>query len=235
MIRPRAFSILIFSASLLVGTTAVAQSERRAQLEMDIQSLRDQLRVKEKQFLAPSSEDKSAYAEFLKQPMTGLVRLLPREKYDSKLTIRGGGAYYSFTRLTHEYGYGSDIGLEQKGFQVGFAGADFGFLTMLEGVALEEVTLDHPAVQYLAMFSAPSKEPEARVQQQRASAGFKVGNFTYKNNLMAIVGFTYIVRSVQYGEADVLAAFRVVREDSDGSLILIWKILKKFPTPQFTE
>jgi len=197
--------------------------------------LQGQLRMKEKQFLAPSSEDKSAYAEFLKQPMTGLVRLLPREKYDGKLTIRGGGAYYSFTRLTHEYGYGSDIGLEQKRFQVGFAGADFGFLTMLDGVALEEITLDHPAVQYLAAFIAPSKEPEARAQQQRASAGFKVGSFSYKNNLPAMVGFTYIVRSIQYREADVLAAFRVVREDSDGSMTLVWKILKKFPTPQFAE
>ena len=93
-IRPHAFSILlIFPLLCLLGTTAVAQSERRAQLEGDIQSLRDQLRVKEKQFLAPSSEDKSVYAEFLKQPMAGLVRLLPREKYDGKLTIRGDGAF----------------------------------------------------------------------------------------------------------------------------------------------
>jgi hypothetical protein len=72
----------------------------------------------------------------------------------NRLTIRGGGAYYSFTRLTHEYGLGSDIELQpvptndfvappiaEYDFLTGFAGADYGFIVTLGNVPLEKVTL----------------------------------------------------------------------------------------------
>jgi hypothetical protein len=39
------------------------------------------------------------------------------------------------------------------------------------------------------------------------------------------------VRSVDYGGSDVLVAFRVVRQDADGSVVLLWKMLKKFDKP----
>jgi hypothetical protein len=43
---------------------------------------------------------------------------------------------------------------------------------------------------------------------------------------------TYVVRSLNYRESDVLVAFRVVRIDTDKSAIILWKLLKKFPAPQ---
>jgi hypothetical protein len=43
---------------------------------------------------------------------------------------------------------------------------------------------------------------------------------------------TYVVRSLNYRESDVLVAFRVVRIDADRSAIVLWKLLKKFPAPQ---
>ena len=92
----------------LISIDGVAQSQDRAQIEKEIEVLREQLRQKEEQlgqkeleFLAPSPEDRAQFAEFLLQPDTGLARLLPREKYREKLNIREGGAYFSFTRLSH--------------------------------------------------------------------------------------------------------------------------------------
>src|SRR5262249_1579301 len=35
-----------------------------------------------------------------------------------------------------------------------------------------------------------------------------------------------------YEEDDVLVVFRVHRQDTDGSLIIAWKLLKRYPTPQ---
>ena len=208
-----------------------AQTNDRAKAAAEIESLREQIKVREAILLAPAPADQTRYAEFLAQPYTGLVRLLPRETWDNKLSTRGGGAYYSFTRLTHEYGYGSDISLEQGQFGVGFAGADFGFLVNLGDVPLETVSLESEAVRPLAEFQTPSLEKGAREQQRRASEGFKEGERTYRGRLTEVAERTYVLRSVNYERSDVLVAFRVVREDDDGSVVLLWKMLKKYPKP----
>jgi hypothetical protein len=237
MLRSGAFTSFLLTLMLLCFsfTSAPAQSVDRDQLMKEIDALYAQIREKEKLFLSPASEDESAFAEPLQQQGTGLLRLLPREKYDGKLSIRGGGAYYSFTRLTHEYGLGSDIGLEQNNLQVGFAGADFGFIVKLGDVPLESLSLEYPGAHFLSTFSAPSVEAEARRQHRRAQKGFEVDEFSYSNRLPALVNTTYLLRSVNYGDSDVLVAFRILRKDPDGSVVLIWKMLKKFPAPQLAQ
>lgn len=235
MFKSIPFLSLLFPALVFCfAIGASPQSQDRAKLEKKIESLMEKLRSKEEEFLSPASEDQEAYADFLRQPDTGLLRLLPREKYEGKLLTRGGGAYYSFSRLTHEYGFGSDISLERNEFNVGFAGADFGFLTRLGDASLDTISLEHPGVMFLAAFQAPSSESEARDQHRRGHPGFDVRGFTYASHVPALANTAYALRSVGYRNSDVLVAFRVIRQDTDGSMILLWKILKKFPTPQLT-
>ena len=233
MVRFLLLSLIAISSFCFAGAPkAAAQMPDRAELLLKIESLRDQLKMKEAKFLAPSAEDLAAYSEFLKQPDTGMARLLPREKYYQSLLIRGGGAYYSFAKLTNEYGYGSDIELQQGKLQVGFAGADFGFLTSLGDVPIDAVIADQMGVRFLLSFSTPSLEPGARAEQRRASEGFLADGFAYRNSLGASLNTTYALRSINYRISDVLVAFRVTRQDTDGSLILVWKVLRKFPVPQ---
>jgi hypothetical protein len=224
-------SILVFGVSI----GASAQVQNRSELQAKMESLRAQIQAKEKVFLAPSAEDVADFAQFLRQPDTGIARLMPRETYDGKLLIRGGGSFYSFTRLSHNYGLGSDIGLERGQLSVGFAGADFGFLTSLGDAAIDAVTAEQPGVNFLVGFKTPSTEADARLQQRRAEIGFEEQGFMYRRSLAATVERTYAVRSVRYGTSDVLVVFRVIRQDSDGSLILVWKILKLFPVPQLVQ
>ena len=233
MIRSRIspFLVALFFVGF-VGTSIRAQSEDRSALENDIRATLVELKATEQQFLAPSAKDLRKNAEFLTQPDTGLIRLLPRETFYNKLTIRGGGGYYSFARLTHEYGFGSDVSLEQDQFAVGFAGADFGFLTRLGKTEIDDITLNHPAAQFLASFSAPTLEAEAREQYRRAGVGFDVNGFTYKSRMPMKKKNSYLVRSINYRNSDLLVAFRVVSQDSDGSVVILWKILKRFPVPQ---
>lgn len=231
---PRSKWFASFPVSILllgVPIAASAQLQDRSQVQAKMESLRAQIQAKEKVFLAPTAEDLAAFAEFLRQPDTGMARLMPREKYDGKLLIRGGGAYYSFARLTNEYGYGSDIGLEQGQLRVGFAGANFGFLTSLGDLAIDSVTAENPGVSLLAEFKTPSTEPDAREQQRRTGSGFEAEGFTYRNFLPATLNTTYAVRSINYSVSDVLVVFRVIRHDADGSLTLVWKILKRYPVP----
>jgi hypothetical protein len=230
--KPLAVALTLVCVQLMcVGV--LAQTGERSKAAAEIESLREQIKVREAALLAPSDEDRRAHAEFLAQPDTGLVRLLPREKWDSKLSMRGDGAYYSFERLTHEYGYGSDIELAQDQLSVGFAGADFGFMVSLGVAPVDNVSEETEAVQFMASFKTPSAEPEARASHRQFAhhAGLQAGRWTYKSRLPAVEGQTYALRSVNYDRSDLLVAFRVVRKDTDGSVVLLWKVLKKYPKP----
>jgi hypothetical protein len=224
--------VLLFSLSLLFAPCVCAQ-DARAQAAAEIESLRAQIKAKEAVLLSTPEEDRKAHALFLAQPDTGLVRLLPREKWDGKLSTRGDGAYYSFARRTHEYGRGNDIELQMDNFSVGFAGADFGFMANLGDTPLELLSLDAEAVRFASVFKAPTLEPEARAAHNMFAAlgGKREGEVVYRSTLPVAVGSTYIVRSVSYNDSDVLVAFRVLRKDSDGSVVLLWKMLEKFPKP----
>jgi uncharacterized protein (TIGR03437 family) len=197
-----------------------------------LQRLNEQIREKESLFLAPAPEDFAQHAEFLRQPDTGLIRLMPRERFENVLGVRGGGAYYSFARLGHEYNSGSDLELQQNGFSVGFNGANFGFLASLGIANFSDFTLNHPGVKYLADFVAPLVEAEARAQYQRAGAGFVENGFNYRNRVNAVLNTNYVLRSIDYGNSDNLVVFRATRQDTDGSYIIQWKLLKWFATPQ---
>lgn len=237
VIRAAIFAAVALS---ILCANALGQSASRDDVLREIEIKRAELQKLEKQFLAPSEEDRSAYAEFLRQPDTGLIRLLPREIYESEtykknkktITMRGGGAYYSFSRLTHEYGFGSDIGLEQGNLKVGFAGADYGMITNLGDVPLEEIALEHPSVNFLSEYRVPTEEPQARLEYRRFATGTAIDDAVYKTRLPVAVNKTYLLRSISYDVSDLLVALRVVRKDPDGSIIIAWRLLKKNPKPE---
>lgn len=189
--------------------------------------------------LATTAKDLQDHKQFLKDANTGLIRLLPREKYDYEaygvpkaIDIRGGGAFYSFLYQAHEYGYGSDIALDRDQLNVGFAGADFGFLTDLGSTALTDITMVDPRVAYLAAYCPPDNLAFAREEQKRVGVGFVVSGMDYRRSLPAKVGSTYLVRSIIYDRYDLLTVFTVTRKDDDGSVIIAWKRLKNFDTPR---
>jgi hypothetical protein len=227
------------STLLLASLTVFGQTQSREDLLKQIEAKRAELNALEKDFLSPSEEDRNSYAAFLRTPDTGLIRILPRETYDDNATkdrkrivTRGGGAYYSFARLTHEYGYGSDIELSQDQLSTGFGGADYGLLTNLGDVPVESVSLETPAANIFAAYNPPSEEPKARIEQHRFQMGADLQGISVSRRLPLKLNSTYLVRSVNYRESDVLVVFRVVRIDSDKSAIILWKLLKKYPTPQ---
>jgi hypothetical protein len=226
-----AFFLVILSTCSI---SVCAQSESRESLLAQIEAKRAELAMLQKEFLAPTDEDRVAYAEFLKQPDTGLTRLLPREVFDkdSKLTVRGGGSYFSFTRRIHEYGWGTQIGLEQNQILTCFAGADYGMIANLGDVPLEDFSLEYPGVKFLASYEAAREEPVARSEYGRFGAGLNIDGTGYKTRLPVVVNNSYVLRGIHYSDSDVLVALRVVRKDTDGSIIILWKQLKKYSKPE---
>ena len=224
---------------VLSALSVVAQTQSREDILAQIAAKRAELSALEKQFLSASPEDRAVYAEFLREPDTGIIRLLPRELYESEvyrenkptLTVRGGGAYYSFTARTHEYSRPTDIGLERGYLQAGFAGANYGMLINVGDVPLENISLGTAAVHVLATHTVAEAEPQARIEQRRTSEGAVIEGVAYKNRLPIKLNSTYIVRTVNYEASDSLVAFKVIRIDNDESATILWKILKKYPTP----
>lgn len=225
---------------ILTALTVFPQTKSRDDILKEIEQKHTELAALEELFLAPSDDDMKAHAEFLRQPDTGLIRILPREVYESRETykqnrktivIRGGGSYYSFTGRTHEYSAITDIGLEAGQLRAGFAGANYGMLISLGDVPLENISLDTAAVQVLASHVAAVDLPKARIEQGRTGEGTTIEGITYKNRMPVQTNSTFLVRVVNYSASDVLVAFRVVRVDTDGSAIILWKMLKKYPTP----
>lgn len=181
----------------------------------------------EKIILQPDRADLSA----AKLENAGVFRLLPREKYDKDVfKVRGGGAYYSFTNQSHSYDQTPQISLEQNQLSVGFYGASYGFLTDLGRIELAKIDEKNKSVLFLANYQPPREEPQARAEKKRAR-GFELENAAYKDRLPVAVGNTYLLRAVSYGEADVLVAFKIHRQDADGSLIIFWKLLENYEKP----
>jgi hypothetical protein len=231
----------VFVACLLVAVSsiaALAQTESRADLLKAIETERAELAKLETSFLSPTAEDRAAYSEFLSQPDTGMIRLLPREKFDSHVnpksgvTVNGGGAYYSFVRLSHEYQEGVDIGLERGQLTTGFGGYDYGMLTQPEGASLEDISTELPGVMFLANYKPVTRDTEARSEQRRFQLGTEVAGAAYKERVKVEIGATYLLRHISFETSDVLVALKVVRQDTDGSLIIAWKLLQKYSAPK---
>ena len=234
--------IAAVAVTLLISSlTSLAQTQSREDILKEIKAKRAELLALEKSYLSPSEDDQSQYAEFLRTPNTGLVRLLPREKFDTPsytdvdrtIVTRGGGAYFSFTRLTHEYGFGTDIELAQNQFTVGFAGLDHGFIVNLGDIPLENVTAETPVATLFSTYKPPREEPLIRIEQRRFQLGSELGEVPVKKTVPVKLNSAYLLRCINYRESDVLVAVKVVRIDLDGSVTLLWKLLKKYETPDY--
>jgi hypothetical protein len=229
---------IAFTTLALSALTVCAQTQSRDDLLKEISAKRAELARLEKAFLSPSEEDLAKYADFLHQSDTGLIRLLPRETFDSgnspdkqALTIRGGGAFYSFKERTHQYVNSTAIGLEQGQLVTIFAGANYAMLANIGDVPLENVSLESSAAQVLVQHTPAIDEPHARVEQRRYMEGATVDGVSYKSRLPLRLNSTYVLRSVIFDTSDSIVALRVVRIENDDSAVILWKLLKKNPTP----
>lgn len=219
-------SVRVFVFIFLLSTMAFSQRLSREQKLQKIDELNNRIKDLETDVLLPDVKD-------LEQARKGGVevfRLMPRELYDHKLTVQGGGAFYSFTTKSHDYQKISQIGLEQNFLKVGFSGADYGFIVDLGNILLADVNVESSEINFLYNYKPPTIEPEVRVEQ-RKSYNYETENVTYRSRVPVNLGHTYALRAISFGQADTLVAFKIYRKDTDGSLIIFWKLLENFDKP----
>lgn len=169
-----------------------------------------------------------------------IFKILPRGMFehpagsykdeDNPLGVREGGAFYSFSTCSHSYNKVPEIVLERGQFGVGFAGANYGFITDLGVISLVDVTEELYAVKFLIGYKPPRLIDEIR-EEQRKSHRFESNGTTFSSRIAALSGHTYVLRAVSFRDADILVVFNVARINPDGSAEITWKPLRKFDRP----
>jgi len=198
---------------------------------------------KQEKMLRPTAVERATYAQFLKQPHSGLVKLLPEkdkvvsverlgEEGPTVYMFPGGGAYYSFTKLDHRADAWADLKLKNRNLEVAFGSDVLGAIAMLGDVPIESLTSDSLGVRVLARYARPSQRRQAIIEDKRFISGVTVDNFVLKTALPVHAQMTYALRSIAYGRSDLLVAVRVVKQNEDGSVLLLWKRLDKFSAPK---
>lgn len=215
-------SAKIFVFVLLFGSVVLSQELTREQKLQKIDELNTQIRILQEAVIPPAEKDlqqaqKEGFSTF---------RILPREKYNQTLP----GPYYSFTTKSHDYQKIAQIALTQDSLNVGFSGADYGFIADLGEMSLADITKDTPEVNFLVNYKPPTNEPDVRAEQRKAR-NYEVDGFSYKDRVPAVVAHSYVLRAISFDRADVLVAFKIYRKDTDGSLIIFWKMLESFEKP----
>jgi hypothetical protein len=202
--------------------------------------------------LSPPDDLKMAYRDFLRQKNTGLFRLLPPTTNKERMRIsaenptayipfRDGGSSYSFSKRKYDDGYsGTELHFYKNAWLCNpyrpedafWLTSYIGFITKLGDVALEDVTLDRKEARFLG-FKAPNRKQAAEEYREMSSLGFGIDGVFYKSCVPAENNTTYLARMINFESDDLLVAFRIVREEPDGSLVILWKILKKYPVTYF--
>ena len=218
--------VLVLLVLLVLSTNLFAQEVSRELKFRQVAELNAQIRVLEDEFLLPSPQD----SRLAKAEGFEAVRLMPRENFDGKILIQGGGSYFSFTTGSHDYQKIAQIGLEQNSLKVGFAGADYGFLFDLGEVPLSSVSREAPMVAFLISYRPPTNLSELRKEQSKAHK-YETESGTLRSYVKAVVGHTYVLRAITFDSADALVALSIIRKDTDGSLICFWRKLETFEKP----
>jgi hypothetical protein len=147
-------------------------------------------------------------------------------------TLPGGGAYYSFTKLNHVPNLWADLRFTDGKLEVAFGMEVVGALTMLGDVPLDSLTTESEGVSLLAKYEPPSEVKRAKREHERFKGGVALDHLLFKTAFQVQKNMTYALRSIAYNRSDLLVAFRVLRQEEDGSVLLLWKRIEKFPTPK---
>lgn len=184
------------------------------------------------------------YSDILEKGNSGIIKVLSSRDIElERLGVGGGGIYYSFVRRTHSYGHGSDIKISDGKFSNGFAGWNFGyFLNLGETpirLVIDTAGVDPPswldtdkidAWRYMWEFRPPTDEKSVREHQQNARS-LRIGRSVISESIPILKGNTYLLRSIQYRNSDILTVIYVEEVGSLDEHYIVWKILKIFDTP----
>ena len=255
--------VTAFIIFLIFASHSLAQSQRPSLTVIQRSGsfiLRTKRTKEQKRRLAPDSLDLRRYEQFLRQPKTGIIRLMPDIGCTENINIIKAdevclnyvpeSSYYSFREKEHTIELLADLRLK-NGFLISDGILSQGILVKLGEIELENVFGENEGLKFLSGFSPDPKNSEAQKQYIQMMRGVKVGNYEYKKALPIIENATYALRVVAYRgnifrsfrgfrfdlldgdkRIDLTLVFRIIHKEKDGGVTLLWKEIERKDAPR---
>lgn len=177
------------------------------------------------QLVAPDSESAAKYAEFLRQPKTGLVRLLSEigcqenvnlvsaNEFCIKYKNLFGGSAYSFRTETYTLGRFADI-VYKDGVIYSYGKMTLGFITDLgTDVALTDVSAKTAGAKYVFGFAPPEELAQIEAAALSFQKGVQADGFGYRKFHALQENHVYMMRSVAYRRREQVERNRKIYDD----------------------
>lgn len=168
-----------------------------------------------------------------------------------KYTMPGGGSSFSFRRNIYRLRRLADLSFKDNIF---FSGSKYtqGIIGVMGDVDLEKISLNSAGIKQLSEFVPAAEYSTIEKQFKKIEQGLIVSGVLFSNKLKSKENITYVLRSIAYrGKSyqavedrlvydefefdkrfDILIAFRVLKKEKDGSLIILWKELERKESPK---
>lgn len=231
-------------------------------LKKNIEPLYRKPTEKELKAIEPSRELFTKYAEFLRQPNTGLTKLIDDKgcAKNTKVVVAtdnclqysmpGAGSSFSFRAENYRIARLADLTFTDKSFQASGV-LLHGIFVNLGGVPIESVDLQTRGMKYLTEFQPEPDYNKGRAIDQQLMRGIRRDGFLYRRGFYMVENATFALRSIAYGgkyfraiqgitynefdydkRRDVIVTFRVVEKDAAGNVTILWKVLQEKDSPR---
>lgn len=261
------FFILLVLTGSINSQTQISRTDNRIEMQLsllqkEITPLYRKPSKKELKAIEPSRELLDKYAEFLRQPNTGLTKLIDDKGCAEntkvvvatddclKYTMPGAGSSFSFRTQTYRIARLADLTFTDKSFQA-LGVLLHGIFVNIGNVPLEEVTLQTKGLKYLVDFEPQPDYEKGKEIDSQLLKGINRDGFLYRRGLFIVENTTFALRSIAYGgkyfravkgitynefnydkRRDVIVVFRIVEKDEAGNVTILWKELQQKDSPE---
>jgi hypothetical protein len=221
---------------------------------------RAKLSRSQRQLLEPADAERNRASDVLALPGSSIFKLLPDVGCEPNVfmvradeecqTAIPGASYWSFRISEHSNEALADLRLKD-GMLISDGVLTHGLITEIGDVPLAPVSLASPALAALQTFRPAADATEAQAISLELNSGIKKNGYEFRKFAAVRVNETYAMRVIAYRgkvlrsfdgvvydllgadkRADILVAFRVVRQDKDGSVTIVSHELARTSAPK---
>ena len=181
------------------------------------------------------------------------ISLEELERCKDRPQIIGAGSLYSF-RLPNLFYQAVEEGFSVQRInyylgesEIHFTNGKFivgknliqGIIVEMGDINLENVNSKTESFRFLDKWEKAKNKNQLTEQNKLLETGIKEGDYFYSNNVEIKIDTSYLLRSISYAEKsptfwniDQIVAFRVIGQDANGIIVILWKKMREEIAPK---